>query len=105
MAKEGISAMVINNHTIKPFDRETILAVAKKAGAIVTVEDHQKAGGLGSVIAELLAEELPTPMKFVGVDDRFGQSGSPAELVEHYGLGVEGIVEAVNEVIKNKNGN
>ena len=105
LAKEGISAMVVNSHTIKPLDHETILAVARKAGAIVTVEDHQQAGGLGSVIAELLAEELPTPMKFMGVDDRFGQSGSPAELVEHYGLGVEGIVEAVNEVIKNKNGN
>ncbi|MFA6416496.1 MAG: transketolase C-terminal domain-containing protein [Candidatus Paceibacterota bacterium] len=99
LAKEGIEVMVVNNHTIKPLDRETILQVAKKAGRIITVEDHQQAGGLGSTIAELLSQEFPTSMKIMGVNDRFGQSGSPAELVEHYGLGVDDIVKAVKEIL------
>ncbi|KKS78098.1 MAG: transketolase, transketolase [Parcubacteria group bacterium GW2011_GWC1_43_11b] len=99
LAKEGIEAVVVNNHTIKPLDRETILRVAKKTGAVVTVEDHQQAGGMGSAIAELLAQEYPTPMKIIGVDDIFGQSGSAEELTEHYGLGADSIVQATKDLL------
>lgn len=99
---EKIEVAVINNHTIKPLDRETILKQVQRARAAVTVEEHQKAGGLGGAIAELLAAALPTPLEFVGVGDQFGQSGTPAELVEHYGMGIAAIVEAVKKVIKRK---
>ena len=102
LAKEGIKATVINNHTIKPLDEVTLLEMAKKAGAIVTCEEHQQAGGMGSAIAELLAKSNPVPIEFVGVADRFGQSGEPAELMEHYGLGVDDIIEAVKKVISRK---
>jgi transketolase len=91
---QGIGASVINVHTIKPLDRETIVREAKNAGAVVTVEEHQVAGGLGSAIAELLAAESPVVIEFIGVHDQFGQSGTPAELIEHYGMGVSHIVEA-----------
>ena len=103
LAKEGIECEVLNNHTIKPLDKETILAMAKKAGAVVVAEEHQKTGGLGGAVAELLSENYPLPMVFVGVDDRFGQSGSSAELLEHYGLAIDDIIEAVRRVIKRKN--
>lgn len=102
---EKIEVTVINNHTIKPLDVETILKQVKRVNAVVTVEEHQKAGGLGGAIAELLAAELPTPIEFIGVADEFGQSGTPAELVEHYGMGITAIVEAVKKVIKRKNNN
>ena len=97
-----ISTVVINNHTIKPMDRETIIAYAKKTGAVVTVEEHQIAGGMGSAVAELLAAEHPVPMEFVGVHDQFGQSGEPEELIEHYGMGVGHIKEAIRKVIAKK---
>ena len=93
---------VINVHTIKPLDRETILAAVKKSGAAVSVEEHQVAGGLGSAIAELLVEEYPVPMGFVGVRDQFGQSGKPDELIEHYGMGVHSIIEMVRKTTKRK---
>ena len=102
LANEGIECEVINSHTIKPLDKETILTVVKKAGAVVVAEEHQKAGGLGGAVAELLAESFPVPMEFVGVDDRFGQSGSAAELLEHYGLGIDDIVAATKKVTKRK---
>ncbi len=102
LSKEGIECMVINNHTIKPMDNETIIAAAKKCGAVVTVENHQVAGGMGSAVAEVLAENLPTPIEFVGVKDRFGESGSPQELIEAFGLGVSKIKEAVKKVIARK---
>jgi len=105
LEQEGIKVSVINNHTIKPLDEKTILVAAQKAGAIVTAEEHQQAGGLGSAIAEFLAKTNPVPIEFVGVADRFGQSGEPAELLEHYGLGVDDIIEAVKKVTKRKNGN
>ncbi len=105
LEREGIKVSVVNNHTIKPLDETTILAVTKKAGAVVTCEEHQQAGGLGSAVAELLAKTNPVPMEFVGVADHFGQSGSGAELMEHYGLGVDDIIEAVKKVIERKNGN
>lgn len=89
---------VLNVHTIKPLDTKTIVASAKTTGAVVTVEEHQVAGGLGSTVAEALAQECPVPMEFIGVRDLFGQSGEPKELIEHYGMGVSHIVEAVRKV-------
>ncbi|MBI2049284.1 MAG: transketolase family protein [Parcubacteria group bacterium] len=97
-----IATVVINNHTIKPMDKETIIAYAKKTGAAVTVEEHQIAGGMGSAVAELLAAEYPVPMEFVGVHDKFGQSGEPDELIEHYGMGVGHIKEAIRKAISRK---
>ena len=99
---DGVTAAVLNCHTIKPLDNETIIRVAKLAGAMVTVEEHQRAGGLGGAVAELLASTWPTPMELVGVADQFGQSGTPAELVEHYGLGVDGIKLAAKKIIGRK---
>ena len=93
---------VVNIHTIKPLDEETVLSQAKAAGAVVSVEEHQIAGGLGSAIAEVLAQQAPTPMEFVGAHDTFGQSGEPKELIEHYKMGVSHIVEAVKKVLQRK---
>ncbi|MDO8514750.1 MAG: transketolase C-terminal domain-containing protein [bacterium] len=98
----GIAVSVTNVHTIKPLDREIIHSLARGAGAVVTVEEHQIMGGLGGAIAELLAEVCPTPIEFVGVHDKFGQSGTPKELIEHYGMGVSHIVEAVKKVVSRK---
>ena len=102
LSKEKINVAVINNHSIKPMDNKTILKYAQKAGAVVTVEEHQIAGGMGSAVAELLAKEYPVPIEFIGVNDRFGQSGTPDELIEYYGMGVGSIKEAVKKVIKRK---
>jgi len=102
LEREGIAATVINNHTIKPLDEETLMDEAVAAGAVVTAEEHQQIGGLGSAVAEMLARRRPLPQEFVAVADRFGQSGTPAELMEHYGLGVDDIVEAVKRVIGRK---
>lgn len=88
---------VVNVHTIKPLDTHTIVEIAQTAGAVVTVEEHQIAGGFGSAVAETLAEAAPMPLEFVGVRDRFGQSGEPKELLEHYGMGVAHIKEAVKK--------
>ncbi len=99
---EGIAVTVTNVHTIKPLDKETILREARAAGAIVTVEEHQIAGGFGSAVAELLAQECPLPVEFIGVHDKFGQSGEPTELVEHYGMGVSHIVAAAKKAITRK---
>lgn len=102
LEKEGIKVRVINNHTVKPLDRETVIKAARDAGAVVTVEEHQVMGGLGSAIAECLATEFPVPMELIGVQDRFGESGEPNELIEHFGMGKRAIVEAVKKVIKRK---
>lgn len=102
LEKESIGVAVVNVHTIKPLDRDAIIALAREARAVVSVEEHQIAGGLGGAIAEVLAEACPTPMEFIGIRDRFGQSGSPKELIEHYGLGVSHIVAAVKKVITRK---
>jgi transketolase len=96
---QGIHVTVVNVHTIKPLDQETILREAKNAGAVVTVEEHQVAGGLGSAICELLAVNCPLPVEFIGVHDLFGQSGEPKELIEHYGMGISHIVAAAKKVI------
>jgi transketolase len=102
LEKKHLKAIVVNIHTIKPLDEELIIKVAKETKAIVTVEEHQKIGGLGSAVSECLARNLPTPIEFVGIDDTFGQSGSPKELIEHYGLGRDGITSAVLRVIDRK---
>ncbi len=88
---------VINIHTIKPLDVESVVAAARAAGAVVTVEEHQAAGGLGSAIAEVLAAECPTPIEFVAVKNKFGQSGEPGELLEYYGLGTTAISKAIEK--------
>lgn len=102
LEKEKIGTMVVNNHTIKPMDEHTIIEVAKKCGAVLTVEEHQVAGGMGSAVAEILAKKLPTPQEFIGMQGVFGESGAPAELIEKYGMGVKDIKEAVQKVIKRK---
>jgi transketolase len=102
LAKHGIDCMVINNHTIKPMDEETIVAAAERCGAVVTVEEHQVFGGMGSRVAEILAQRRPAPVEFVGVHDQFGQSGDPAELIEHYGMGAVAIEAAVRRAIARK---
>jgi transketolase len=97
--KDKINVAVINIATIKPLDTETILNWAKKSKGVVTVEEHQVAGGLGSAVAELLAENHPLPMHFIGIRDQFGQSGKPEELLEHYGMGIPHIVDAVKKLL------
>jgi transketolase len=96
---EGIGSIVINLATIKPLDEETILNAVMRAPKVVTVEEHQIIGGMGSAVAELLAQKFPVPQEFIGVHDQFGQSGTPAELIEHYGMGVSHIVAAAKKVI------
>jgi transketolase len=100
--EDGIEARVINNHTIKPMDEETIVAAARACGAVVTVEEHQVHGGMGSAVAETLAAQAPTPIEFVGVQDQFGQSGDPAELIEYYGMGTAAIKDAVRKAYARK---
>ena len=102
LEEEKIETLVINNHTIKPLDRATILAAAKKCGAIVTVEEHQIEGGMGSAIAELLAKELPTIQEFVGMQGVFGESGPPEVLAVKYGMGAKDIKSAVKKAIRRK---
>lgn len=100
--EEGIGTIVINNHTIKPMDEETVLDVVEKTGAVVTIEEHQVAGGMGSVVAELLTKNKPFPIEFIGVQDRFGQSGEPEELIAHYGMDVRSIKGAAEVALKRK---
>ncbi len=102
LATEGINCTVINNHTVKPMDEEAITAAAKECGVVVTAEEHQIAGGMGSAVAEVLARGMPVPMEFVGMQDRFGESGSPAELMNAFGLSAKGIADAVRKVLKRK---
>jgi len=102
LQKEGIEAEVINNHTIKPMDAETILGSVKKTGCSVTVEEHQKAGGMGSAVCEILAQNYPAPAEIIGVQDRFGESGEPNELLKEFHLVAEDIIKAVKKVIGRK---
>jgi transketolase len=97
-----MAVTVVNVHTIKPLDAEMIIETAKKAGAVVTVEEHQVAGGFGSAVAELLAAQAPMPIEFIGVHDQFGQSGEPGELIEHYRMGVSHIIEAAKKAAGRK---
>ncbi len=102
LAEKGIDAEVINIHTIKPLDRDAILASAKNTGCVVSAEEHQMNGGLGDSIAQLLSRELPTPMEYVAVNDSFGESGTPDQLLEKYGLTTAAIVAAAERAIARK---
>jgi len=102
LLEKGISAEVINIHTIKPLDKEAILTSVEKTKCIVTAEEHQKNGGLGDSIAQLLIENKPYPQEYVAVNDSFGESGTPDELMKKYGLDVNDIVNAVNKVLTRK---
>lgn len=99
---EGLNCMVINNHTIKPMDEPAIVRAAEQCGALVTVEEHEVLGGMGSRVAEILAQRHPVPMEFIGVHDRFGQSGTPAELIAAYGMDPPSICAAVKRVMARK---
>lgn len=99
---KGIDVRVINIHTIKPIDEEIIIKAAKETGGIVTVEEHNVIGGLGSAVAELIVEKHPVPVRKIGVKDSFGESGSPGELLQKYGLTKDEIVAAVMDLIEKK---
>ncbi len=99
LEEEGIMASVLNLSTIKPLDREGIMVFAKKHGAVVAVEEHQIMGGVGSAVSEFLSQNCPMPIEFVGVSDKFGQSGTPEELIEYYGMGIKSIKEAVKKAV------
>ena len=102
LAEKGISAEIINIHTIKPLDEEAVIASAKKTGCVVTAEEHQMNGGLGDSIAQLLSRTMPTPLEMVAVNDSFGESGKPEELLVKYGLNDTDIVEAAQKAIGRK---
>jgi transketolase len=99
---EGIKVKVMNLSTIKPLDKEAIILLAKETKFIVTVEDHQVIGGMGSAVAECLGEFYPTKIEFIGVKDKFGQSGTTEELYKHYGLDVESIINTIQKLLNNK---
>lgn len=100
--KEGVKVKLLNLSTIKPLDEDAILDLAKKSGAIVTVEEHQKSGGMGSAVAEFLAQKNPVPIEFVGINDEFGQSGTPKELIDHFHLNQESIEKSILKVLSRK---
>jgi len=99
---QGISARVINIHTIKPIDKEIIITAARETGAIVTAEEHQIFGGFGSAVAEVVVQNCPVPVEMVGISDRFGESGQPNELMKKYGLTAENIIGKCHQVLKRK---
>lgn len=102
LAAQGISSEIINIHTIKPLDEDAILKSLRKTRCVVTAEEHQRHGGLGDSVAQLLARHLPCPQEYVAVNDSFGESGTPDELMEKYGLETVNIVEAAGRVLKRK---
>jgi len=102
LAAEGISCEVINIHTIKPLDEQAVIKSAKKTRAVVVAEEHQRNGGLGDAIANLLVHEFPVPMEYVGVKDSFGESGKPNDLLEKYGLGKKDVIWAVKDALDRK---
>ncbi len=102
LAAKGINAEVINIHTIKPLDANAILASVAKTKCVVTAEEHQRHGGLGDSIAQLLAQNTPYPQEYVAVNDSFGESGTPDELMTKYGLDTSNIVEAAMKVFNRK---
>jgi transketolase len=103
LQEKGINAELINIHTIKPLDNEAVLKSVRKTGCVVSAEEHQINGGLGDSIAQLLAQNNPTPMEFIGVNDSFGESGKPSELMDKYGLNANSIVEKALKAISRKN--
>lgn len=102
LESEGVQINVINVSCVKPLDDKGIFEIAKKCGAVVSVEDHQQDGGLGSALAEFLAKNFPAPMEFVGLDNTFAESGKPKELIEKYNLGRSAIINSVKKVIARK---
>jgi transketolase len=102
LAEMGIDAEIINIHTIKPLDAQAILQSAAKTGCVVSAEEHNRLGGLGDSIAQVLAQNLPTPQEYVAVNDSFGESGTPDQLMEKYGLSTEAIIDAVQKVLARK---
>ncbi len=102
LAKEGIETRVINLHTVKPIDQQMLVAAAKETGAIVTAEEHSVIGGLSGAVAEVVVQHHPVPMQFVGVKDRFGTSGDPAELLKAFSLMPEDLIKAVKDVLRLK---
>jgi transketolase len=104
LAKEGIQARVINMHTVKPVDHEAIAKAARECGAIVTAEEHQIYGGLGSIVAQAVVKNSPVPMEFVGVTDTFGGSGKPDELMKAFGLTENDVYNSVKKVLKRRSG-
>ena len=102
LAELGIDAEIINIHTIKPLDEEAILKSVAKTGCVVTAEEHNRLGGLGDSVAQVLIKNQPAPQEYVAVDDSFGESGKPADLMIKYGLSAENIVAAAQKVIKRK---
>lgn len=102
LAKEGIEALVINLHTVKPLDVDAVCAAAEKTGCIVTAEEHQVHGGMGSAVAEVLGAHCPVPIEMVAVKDSFGESGQPQELMDAYGLNAAHVIAAVKNVIARK---
>ena len=100
LEKEKVKVTVLNVHSVKPLDEKKIIALAKSSGAVVTVEEHQVSGGLGGAVAELLAKHAPVPIEFIGMQDVFGESGAPSELIEKYGMGSKDIKAAVLRVLK-----
>jgi transketolase len=103
LSKEGLNAEVVHVPTIKPLDSKVILASASKCGLVVTVEEAQAAGGFGSAITELISEFAPVPVKRIGVQDRFGESGNPDELLEEFGLTAKHVAEATRRMVKKRN--
>ncbi len=102
LSQEGITCRVLNMPTLKPIDEEAIVKAALETGAIVTAEEHQEHGGLGSIVARIVTKHHPVPMEFVAIKDVFGGSGKPAELLQKYGLTAKDIIAAVSEAIKRK---
>ena len=100
--KKTVSVQVINCHTIKPLDKKTILQAVRKTGAVVTAEEHQAAGGLGGAVAELLGKRCPAPLEIIGVQDRFGESGEPGQLMRKFGLTSGAIISAVRRAVSRK---
>ncbi|MDA9563308.1 transketolase family protein [Flavobacteriales bacterium] len=102
LAEKGIDAEIINIHTIKPLDKEAVLQSVRKTKCVVTAEEHMKNGGLGDSIAQVLAEDYPAPIEMVAVNDTFGESGTPEQLLEKYGLGTTDVITAVEKVLQKK---
>jgi transketolase len=102
LSEKGIGVKVLNLSTIKPIDEKALVSLAEETGAIITVEDHQVAGGMGSAVAECLVKNYPVPMEFIGVQDEFGQSGTSSELIEHYGLDAGSIEHEANKILSRK---
>jgi transketolase len=99
---DGIGSIVLHVPTVKPLDEAAVLAAAKRTGKVITVEEHQIAGGFGSAVAEFLSQTYPVPITRLGIDDQFGQSGNPEELLEHYGLGAPRIADTARKLVERR---